>query len=102
MGLIRWLSGATGKGPDIPVSLANPLPVQVAAAVDATPVVPSDATVLTNVSGLYVGGAGNVVVTTAGGLRTFLAVAAGTTLNLTVTKVMAATTATGIIALKRA
>tara|TARA_R100000365_G_C2737740_1_gene66802 strand:+ start:451 stop:717 length:267 start_codon:yes stop_codon:yes gene_type:complete len=51
--------------------------------------------------GLYVGGAGNLVVRPAdgGGDVTFVGVPAGTTLPIRVTQVRAATTATGIVGL---
>lgn len=63
-------------------------------------VTPSDATVLKNVRGLYIGGAGNVAVTMQdGSTATFTAPPIGTVLPLQVTKVNAATTATLIVAL---
>lgn len=69
----------------------------------ATAVTPSDTTVLAPTRGLWVGGVGNVAVLPAGQDTpvTFTAVAAGTFLPITVTKVMATnTTATNIVALQ--
>lgn len=72
------------------------IPAQSAAAV-----VKSDATVLDATRGLWVGGVGDVAVTMANGETpiTFVGVAAGTLLPISVTKVLAATTATSILAL---
>jgi hypothetical protein len=68
---------------------------------DFVAVVPSDTTILTRCYGLYIGGTGNVVVV--GGAKTsvpvtFMAVPAGTTIPGIITKVMAATAATNIVA----
>jgi hypothetical protein len=64
-------------------------------------VTPSDATVLQTTKALYVGGAGNVAVTMAGGGNaTFVAPPVGTILPVAVSKVLATgTTATSIVAL---
>ena len=59
-------------------------------------VTPSDATVLSGVRGLWVGGAGNLTVTTAGGDVVLNGVPAGTLIPVKATKVKAATTATNI------
>lgn len=62
-------------------------------------VTPSDATDLTGVRGLYVGGEGDVVVRMVNAPSTTVtisSVAAGTILPVRVTRVMAATTATAI------
>lgn len=60
-------------------------------------VTPSDSTTLSNVRGIWVGGAGNVVVTTAGGDVTLNGVTAGTLIPVKATKVKATgTTATNI------
>ena len=68
---------------------------------DAQGVTPSDTTELKYVRGLYIGGAGNVAVTTdSGNVVTFSSVTAGTILKIGVKKVMATnTTATNIVAL---
>jgi hypothetical protein len=67
--------------------------------INAAAVTKSDATVFA-ASTLYVGGAGDVAVTTVGGdTVTFSAMAAGTILPVLVTQVKAATTATLIIRL---
>ncbi len=73
----------------------------VAGAYRAAAVTKSDATILPATRGLYVGGAGDVSAILAGDTAavTFSAVAAGTVLPIQVTKVMAATTATLILAL---
>lgn len=80
----------------------NPIYQQNAVPLDAAAVTASDATVLSGVVGLFVGGAGNVaVVTSRGTTTTFTGVAAGSTLWIGVTKVKATgTTATNIVALK--
>jgi hypothetical protein len=70
----------------------------------ASAVTKSDSTVLTATRGLWVGGAGNVTVTMAGenpqGAVTFVGVAAGTLLPISVVKVMDTnTTATDMLAL---
>jgi hypothetical protein len=65
-------------------------------------VTPSDATDLTGVRGLYVGGSGDLAVRMVNNPSTTVtiaSVAAGTILPLRVTRVMAATTATDITAL---
>lgn len=70
-------------------------------AVQAVAVTPSDATDLTGVRGLYVGGAGDLAVRLVGAPTTTVTistVAAGTLLPIRVTRVMAATTATAITA----
>ena len=60
-------------------------------------VTPSDTTTITGARGIWVGGAGNVTVTTAGGDVTLNAVPAGTLLPIKATKVKATgTTATNI------
>lgn len=68
---------------------------------NAVAVTKSDATVLTTTRALYIGGAGDVAVTMAGGGNvTFSAVPVGTLLPLRVTKVLSTgTTATLILAL---
>lgn len=71
-------------------------------ALHAAAVTPSDSTDLaTTARGLYVGGAGNIAVTTAGGDDvTFTGVGAGTILPVRVARVKAtSTTATAIVAL---
>lgn len=77
-------------------------PVAPAAAFRAYAVTKSDTTVLTGIVGLWVGGLGNVAVVMAGqedaDVVTFTAVTAGSYLPFAVRKVMAATTATLIIA----
>lgn len=66
----------------------------------AAPVVPSDGTVISPTLGLYVGGAGNVTVTTLdGAVVTFTAPAVGSIIPIRCNKVMAATTASLLIAL---
>ena len=67
----------------------------------AAAVTPSDSTELGPCRALYVGGAGNVVVWMPGRSDniTFLAVPAGTILPVMARRVMAATTATNIVAL---
>lgn len=63
-------------------------------------VVPSDSTVLGPTRGLYIGGAGNVSVQFFDGTQAvFTAPPVGTILPFAVTKVLAATTATLIVAL---
>lgn len=66
----------------------------------AAAVTPSDSTVVA-FDGLYIGGAGNVVVDMAGSgsTITFSAVPAGTVLRIGVVKVHAASTATNIVGL---
>ena len=61
----------------------------------------SDATVIPVTRGLYIGGAGTVVVRMAGdgSTATFTAVPVGTTLPIAVDQVLAATAATLIVAL---
>jgi len=68
---------------------------------NAAAVTKSDSTVLSPIPrGLYVGGAGDLVVTMAGGGDiTFTAVPAGTILPIRVSKVKAATSATAIVAI---
>ncbi len=67
----------------------------------ATAVTPSDATVIAATRAVYVGGAGALAVTMHNGTNaTFAAVPAGTTLPISVTKVLSTgTTATSIVAL---
>lgn len=62
----------------------------------------SDDTVLTGLRGIYVGGTGDVIVKDSGGAGpiTFKAVPVGTILPISITRLMAATTATLIIGLK--
>jgi hypothetical protein len=68
-------------------------------ALKLTAVTPSDTTVLTGVRALWIGGAGNVSVIACNDTSAVtLAVPAGTLLPIFATKVMAATTATGIVA----
>lgn len=64
-------------------------------------VTPSDVTVLPTTRALYVGGGGDVAVTMSDdqNVVTFVGVLGGTILPVQVTKVMAATTATGLLAL---
>lgn len=63
-------------------------------------VTPSDATVIRTITGVWVGGAGNLVVEMLNGASaTFTAVPAGTLVPIQVRKVMAATTATNIVGL---
>lgn len=62
-------------------------------------VTPSDSTVLSGVRAIYVGGAGTIVVTPASGADVTFTVPAGGTLLISPTKVKAASTATGIVAL---
>jgi hypothetical protein len=68
---------------------------------DAVAITPADATFV-DLIGLFVGGAGNVVVTTgAGNDVTFTGVPAGATINLRIVKVKStSTTATNIVGLK--
>lgn len=69
---------------------------------DAVAVTPSDSTNLTNAArALYIGGAGNIVVVTAGGsVITFSNVQSGSILPVRATRVNATnTTATNIVAL---
>lgn len=74
-------------------------------AATAAAVTPNDSTDLTvNARGLYVGGAGNLVVLMAGessdaATVTFVGVAAGTVLPIRVRRVTTSTTATSIVAL---
>ena len=64
-----------------------------------TAVTPSDSTVLTGVRALWIGGAGTVSVIAADDTSAVsLTVPAGTLLPIFAKKVMAATTATGIVA----
>lgn len=77
-------------------------PVGVGPAVHGAVVVPSDTTVLSPTRALWVGVAGNVAVVFAADTTpvTLIGVAAGTRLEVCVTKVMATnTTATSIVAL---
>ena len=68
---------------------------------DAFAVTPADATVLPPTwGGLWVGGAGNVVVTTLDGTIVTFVVAANTWLPIVVTRVRTATTATNIVGMK--
>lgn len=69
---------------------------------DGFPVTPSDTTVLTNCTGIYVGGTGNVsVVTLSGKTLAFLAVPAGVTIRLKIKQVLATgLTASNIIGLQ--
>ena len=65
-----------------------------------TVVTPSDSTVLTGVRALWVGGAGNVsVIACNDSAAVTLTVPAGTLLPIFAIKVMAATTATNIVAM---
>lgn len=83
-------------GPD---ESGNPSSVQMAGAVNAQAVTPG-ATVLNPTKALWVGGAGNVVVTMTGGESvTFSSVPAGTLLPVSVTNVASSSTATNIVAL---
>ena len=68
---------------------------------NAIAVTKSDATVLTTTRALYVGGAGNISVVMAGAGNTvvFQGLPAGSLLPIRVTKVLAATTATLIVAM---
>lgn len=61
-------------------------------------VVPSDATVWKHVAWLYVGGAGNLMLRGANDVTVTIAAGAGTWWPFREGKVMAATTATGIVA----
>lgn len=68
-------------------------------AYSAVAVTPSDSTILPTARALYVGGTGDVVVRMASGVQaTFTAVPAGV-LPIQFDKVMAATAATGLLAL---
>lgn len=70
------------------------------AAHGARAVTPSDATVLEVTRGLFIGTTGDVAVTMADGQAvTFVNLASGIILPIQVTKVMAATTASDILAL---
>jgi len=71
------------------------------AAHSALAVTKSDATLIPTTRALYVGGTGDVVVTMAEdeNVVTFVGVPAGSILPIQVIKVMAATTATNIVAL---
>jgi hypothetical protein len=71
---------------------------KLAPATDLTPVTPNDSTTLTGVRSLYVGTGGDLVVTINGHDRTLENVPDGFILSAQVTKVKAATTASGIIA----
>lgn len=73
----------------------------ISGAVNAIDITPSDATVLSFVRGLYIGGTGDVAVTMkGGGSVTYEAVPAGTFMPIHVTKVLATgTTATAILGL---
>lgn len=62
-------------------------------------VTPSDSASLGNCIGLYVGGAGTVVVKGANDVQATFTVPAGATLSGRFSRVMAASTATGIVAL---
>ena len=77
--------------------LGNPA----APADEAAAVAKSDSTVIPKTRGLYIGTTGDVVVTMAktGGPITFTAVPAGVILPICVTQVLAATTASNIVAL---
>lgn len=74
---------------------------QTVSAYHAEAVTKSDTTVLKTTKGLYVGTTGNVVVTMNSGATpiTFTAVPAGAILPIQVTKVLAATSASNILAL---
>jgi hypothetical protein len=64
---------------------------------DAVAIVPDDA-IFFRVLGLYVGGAGNVIVETEGGTTvTFTAVPVGTVLPIRIKRLRAGTTATNIL-----
>ena len=68
----------------------------------AIEITPSDSVLLARVSrAIYVGGSGNLVVEMLGGQTpiTFVGVSAGCVLPIRVTKVLAATTATNLVAL---
>lgn len=69
---------------------------------DAFAITPADATVLAPTwGGLFIGGAGNVVVTTLDGtIVTFTGVLAGTRLPIVVTRVRTATSATNIVGMR--
>lgn len=66
---------------------------------NAAAVTPSDATtwVVGECRSIWVGGAGDLTVTLDSGVTTFTGVPAGTWLPIRPTKVMAATTATGVV-----
>jgi hypothetical protein len=67
---------------------------------DGAAVVKSDETVIPTTRAIYVGGEGNLsVVMKCGATLTFQSVAAGSLLPIRVSKVLAATTATNILAL---
>ena len=69
-------------------------------ALKLTAVTPSDSTVLTGVRALWIGGAGNLSVIAANDTAAVtLVVPAGVLIPIFATKVMAATTATSIVAL---
>lgn len=65
-------------------------------------VTPSDAEPLSNVICLLVGGAGNLVVKGVDGVQATIVVTAGQKVDGQFTRVMAATTATGIVACRAA
>lgn len=69
---------------------------------DAFAITPADATVLAPTwGGLFIGGAGNVSVTTLdGSVVTFTGVLAGSFLPIVVTRVRTATTATNIVGMR--
>lgn len=67
----------------------------------AVSVTPSDTTVLAPTDAIWVNGGGDVVVTMANGSDNTFTLAASQGLNISVTKVKAASTATGIKALYR-
>lgn len=62
-------------------------------------ITPSDSTVLVGVRALYITVAGTIVATPASGPDVTFSMAAGATLLISPTKIKAASTATGIIAL---
>ena len=87
--------------PSLPTGLDPRLANSVDPATRAVAVTPSDSTIL-NARSLYIGGAGNVAVQTVVDPATtviFNGVPAGTILPVTVLRVLAATTATNIVAL---
>lgn len=62
-------------------------------------ITPSDSTVFDQCDAVYIGGAGNLVADNGAGVSVTFAVTDGQVLPIKTTKILAATTATGIVAL---